>query len=55
MLPKTGQQGFLDLSKAQNPIDLEEDRENVAEYEPSEPPGAGETDPCRRVGCNLSR
>ena len=45
MLPKTGQQGFLDLSKAQDPIDLEEDLENVAEYEPSEPPGAGETDP----------
>ena len=22
MLPKTGQQGFLDLSKAQDPIDL---------------------------------
>ena len=42
MLPKNGQQGFLDLSKAQDPIDLEEDFENVAEYEPTEPPGDDE-------------
>ena len=44
-LPKTGQQGFLDLSKAQDPIDLEEEPENVVEYEPTEPPGADEADP----------
>ena len=34
LLPKNGQQGFLDLSKPQDPIDLEEENE----YEPTEPP-----------------
>ena len=37
LLPKNGQQGFLYLSKPQDPIDLEEEPENP-EYEPTEPP-----------------
>ena len=34
--PKGGQQGFLDLSKAQDPIELGEAEENLGEYEPTE-------------------
>lgn len=45
LLPKTGQQGFLDLSKAQDPIDLEDKAEDLGEYDPSEPPGAEEGSP----------
>ena len=34
-----GQQGFLDLSKPQDPIDLDEENgENAGEYSPTEPP-----------------
>ena len=29
-------EGFLDLSKAQDPIDLDEAEENLGEYEPTE-------------------
>ena len=38
LLPKNGQQGFLDLSKPQDPVDLEEEQEKLGDYEPTEPP-----------------
>lgn len=47
MLPKAGQQGFLDLSKPQDPIELEENFEDNNECEPSEPPGDDQAKPSK--------